>query len=314
VAQAQAVLTKGASFHGGDTVSVNDSAANLLGADASLGVMLTKGVDSFITTDVISKAQYDSLVGFTGGAAGSLVLPVVSISDDEAGVASIAGGDVVYKFTFDSVVTNFTESDVTVTNGTAGTLVASDVQGEVGKVFTMAVTPTPGFDGVMSLTVANATSDDQVVDTLISTAVVLDLTSDSANTTDNLTNVALSTFAVSFNANRAELGDTIQVLKGSAVLGSVVLTQAHLDAGTVNVTLTTALTPGANALVAKHLDVAGNNVMSSGLTVQFDATAATLTLPALADDTSCAAAVTISLYCRTPPLSWAVSALMVGAR
>jgi hypothetical protein len=290
---ASAALAKSLTFYAADTVVINASAAALLAKGADLGLMRTMGVDSFITTDVVSAAEYLSLVGFTG-AAGSLDLPVVSITNDEAedSVANIAGGDVVYTFTFDRVVTNFTASDVAVTNGTVGALVPSTVAGEEGKVFTMAVTPNPDFDGVMSLTVANATSDDQVVDTLISTAVALDLTSDSANTTDNLTNVALSTFAVSFNANRAELGDTIQVLKGSAVLGSVVLTQAHLDAGTVNVTLTTALTPGANALVAKHLDVAGNSVTSSGLTVQFDATAANLTLPALVDDKLTAAEAT----------------------
>jgi hypothetical protein len=292
---ASAALVKSLTFYGTDTVVINASAAALLAKGADLGLMRTMGVDRFITTDVVSRAQYDSLVAFTEEA-DSLVLPVVSITNDEAenSVANIDGRDVVYTFTFDRVVTNFTASDVTVTNGTVGTLVESTVSGEEGKVFTMAVTPTPGFDGIMSLTVANAAQVDQVVDTRISTAVavVLDLTSDSADTTDNLTNVALSTFAVSFDASRAELGDTIQVLKGSAVLGFVVLTQAHLDAGTVNVTLTTALTPGANALVAKHLDAAGNSVTSSGLTVQFDATAANLTLPALVDDKLTAAEAT----------------------
>jgi hypothetical protein len=255
-------------------VTINASAADLLAAGPSLGQMRASGVDTFTTTDVISKAEYDILVTNTG-AAGSIVLPSVTITDDEANVANIAGGAVVYTFTFATPVTNFTASDVTVTNGTVGALVASTVPAEVGRVFTMAVTPTPGFDGNMSLTVANAASGNQAVDTLISTAVALDLTSDTgANTADDLTKTPLSTFEVTFNAARAEAGDTIEVIKGGVVLGTATLNGTTAAAGKVSVMLTTALTEGnTNSLTAKHSDAAGNAISSSSLAVTLDTVA-----------------------------------------
>jgi hypothetical protein len=88
----------------------------------------------------------------------------------------------------------------------------------------------------------------------------LDLTSDTgANTSDDLTKTPLSTFEVTFNAARAEAGDTIAVIKGGVAIGSVTLTDATAAAGHVSVTLTTALTEGnTNALTAKHSDAAGN--------------------------------------------------------
>jgi hypothetical protein len=281
---ASAALAKSLTFYGSDTVVINASAADLLANGADLGLMRNMGVDSFITTDVMSKAQYDSLVTYTG-AAGSIVLPSVTITDDESGVANIAGGNVVYTFTFDTVVTNFTAADVDVTNGTKGTLVPSTVAAEVGKVFTLAVTPTPGFDGNMSLTVANATSGNQAVDTLINTTFALDLTSDTgANTTDDLTKTALSTFAVTFDTAKAESGDTIEVVKGGVVLGSVTLNGSTAAAGTVAVTLTTALTEGnTNSLTAVHRDSVGNLMTSSALAVTLDTTLATPTVALTTD-------------------------------
>jgi hypothetical protein len=161
--------------------------------------------------------------------------------------------------------------------------VASDVQGEVGKVFTMAVTPNPDFDGVMSLTVANAVPVNQAVDTRISinTSVGLDLTSDTGvNTTDDLTKTALSTFNVTFSAARAESGDTIEVIKSGVVLGTATLDGTTAAAGMVSVTLTTALTEdNTNSLTAVHRDAAGNTVTSSSaLAVRLDTTLATPTL------------------------------------
>jgi Ca2+-binding RTX toxin-like protein len=271
---AASALAKALSYYGPDAVTINASAADLLAAGPSLGQMRASGVDTFTTTDVISKAEYDILVTNTG-AAGSIVLPSVTITDDEANVANIAGGAVVYTFTFATPVTNFTASDVTVTNGTVGALVASTVPAEVGRVFTMAVTPTPGFDGNMSLTVANAASGNQAVDTLISTAVALDLTSDTgANTADDLTKTPLSTFEVTFNAARAEAGDTIEVIKGGVVLGTATLNGTTAAAGKVSVMLTTALTEGnTNSLTAKHSDAAGNAISSSALAVTLDTVA-----------------------------------------
>ena len=61
-------------------------------------------------------------------------------------------------FTFDEVVSGFVAGDVTVSNGVLGTLTASAVQSEVGKVWSAPVTP--NGDGDVDVTVlANAVTD-----------------------------------------------------------------------------------------------------------------------------------------------------------
>ncbi len=62
--------------------------------------------------------------------------PSITITDDESSVANIAGGDVVFTFTFDEDVTGFEESDVIVTGGSKGAFVSvSDTE------YTLVVTP-----------------------------------------------------------------------------------------------------------------------------------------------------------------------------
>jgi VCBS repeat-containing protein/ELWxxDGT repeat protein len=108
-------------------------------------------------------------------------------------------------------------------------------------------------------------------------AVTLDLlaSSDSgSSTTDNLTNLALSNFAVAFDATKAQTGDIVEVRKGNTVLGSTILSAAQISAGIANVALTTALTNGSNTLTAVHRDAAGNSIIgSSTLAVNLDTTA-----------------------------------------
>ncbi len=72
-------------------------------------------------------------------------LPTLTITDNKASGA--ASGPVTYTFTFSEAVKNFTADDIIVANGSKGTLVASTVEGEVGKVFTMVVTPPAGAEG-----------------------------------------------------------------------------------------------------------------------------------------------------------------------
>ena len=42
----------------------------------------------------------------------------VTITDDEAGTANIAGGSILYTFQFSETVTGFDAADITVVNGT----------------------------------------------------------------------------------------------------------------------------------------------------------------------------------------------------
>src|SRR5439155_403115 len=67
-----------------------------------------------------------------------------------AGTANIAGGDVVYTFTFSEAVNGFAASDVAVVGGTKGAF--TGVDGDT--VFSLTVTPTANFEGNLTVDVA----------------------------------------------------------------------------------------------------------------------------------------------------------------
>ncbi|WP_429614826.1 Ig-like domain-containing protein [Synechococcus elongatus] len=85
--------------------------------------------------------------------AGELIIdttaPTVTITDDEPGTGNIAGGDIVYTFTFNEAVTGFTADDITVANGTKGTFTAVSP-----TEYTLVVTPDAGFEGNITVDVA----------------------------------------------------------------------------------------------------------------------------------------------------------------
>lgn len=108
--------------------------------------------------------------------------PTVVITEDESGVGNIAGADIVYTFTFSEAVTGFDATDVTVVNGTKGTFTAVS-----STVYTLAVTPTAGYEGNVTVDVAAGKADDaninpntvakqsvQVVDTKVPTLEISD--------------------------------------------------------------------------------------------------------------------------------------------
>ena len=68
--------------------------------------------------------------------------PTLTITDDEPGVANIAGGDVVFTFTFSHDVSGFTTDDVTVSNGTKGAFSSLSA-----SVYTLIVSPDQAFQG-----------------------------------------------------------------------------------------------------------------------------------------------------------------------
>ncbi|MDD5052210.1 MAG: Ig-like domain-containing protein [Sulfuricurvum sp.] len=74
----------------------------------------------------------------------------VIVSNDQGGVAAnIAGTSILYTFTFSDTVTGFTAGDITVAHGTPG--VFTQVS---GSVYTLAVTPTAGYEGNVTVDVA----------------------------------------------------------------------------------------------------------------------------------------------------------------
>lgn len=123
--------------------------------------------------------------------------PVLTITDDESGVGNIAGESITYTFTFDQSVTGFTADDVTVTNGTKGAFSGSE------GTYTLAVTPTAGFEGNVLVSVeqgaalnsgsaqSTAASSSQSVDMLAPTSLTLTLGADTGlDMTDNVTSNA----------------------------------------------------------------------------------------------------------------------------
>jgi large repetitive protein len=109
--------------------------------------------------------------------------------------------------------------------------------------------------------------------------VSLDLTSagDSGSSNiDNLTNIRRPTFTVSFDSTKAKVGDTIEIRRGTALLGATILTAEQASAGIVNITLPSNLGSGLNTLSAIHRDIAGNSITGTNpLAVTLDTTAPT---------------------------------------
>ena len=83
----------------------------------------------------------------------------VTITDDEAGTATIAGGSILYTFQFSETVTGFDAADITVVNGTQGTFTAVD-----GDTYTLAVTPLADFQGILAVGVAAGVAFDAAAD------------------------------------------------------------------------------------------------------------------------------------------------------
>ena len=164
------------------------------------------------------------LVDADGDAAGSSIgvtlnpatALTVTITDDEAGTANIAGGSILYTFQFSETVTGFDAADITVVNGTKGTFTAVD-----GDTYTLVVTPTAGFQGILAVGVGAGVAFDaavtpntaaalsvQAVDTLAPVAsIILD-----AITADNIVNAAEAggTVAVTGTVGGdVQVGDTV---------------------------------------------------------------------------------------------------------
>jgi plastocyanin len=178
------------------------------------------------STDPVNFDVPIQVVDSDGDAAGSSIgvtlstpvvgAPTVTISDDEPGTASIAGGSILYTFQFSETVTAFDAADITVVNGTKGTFTAVD-----GDTYTLAVTPMADFQGILAVGVAAGVAFDaavtpntaaalsvQVVDTLAPVAsIILD-----AITADNIVNAAEAggTVAVTGTVGGdGQVGDTV---------------------------------------------------------------------------------------------------------
>jgi hypothetical protein len=102
-------------------------------------------------------------------------------------------------------------------------------------------------------------------------------TSDSGSSSkDNLTSAPRPTMRVNLIASGMAAGGKVELMEGTTVLGTVKLTQSHMDAGYVDITSST-LTDGAHALSARLTNQPLNAVTSGTLTVTIDTVAPVVT-------------------------------------
>ena len=176
--------------------------------------------DNFVGTGSVSvtAGSYTDAAGHPGGAGSDTVAinlgnPTVTITDDEAGTATIAGGSILYTFQFSETVTGFDAADITVDSGTKGAFTPVD-----GDTYTLVVTPDAGFQGNLIVGVAAGVATDlagtpntaalsvQAVDTLAPSVVITD---DEAGTANIAGGTILYTFTFSQPVNGFAVADVV---------------------------------------------------------------------------------------------------------
>ena len=210
-----------------------------------------------------------SSIGVTLNPATALTL---TITDDEAGTANIASGSILYTFQFSEIVTGFDAADITVVNGTKGTFTAVD-----GDTYTLVVTPTAGFQGILTVGVAAGVAFDaaatpnaaalsvQVVDTL-APAVAVDIVEGSLN--DGVTG-SFVTFAFSEAPGASFTESDIQLSAGlTLVAGSLTMVDATHYTATVTANdgftgnATVSLVAGSYTDAALNLGLGGSDTVT----------------------------------------------------
>ena len=210
---------------------------------------------------IATLSNVNSLAGVTAITASDIVVYfepppalTVTITDDEAGRANIASGNILYTFQFSEMVTGFDAADITVVNGTPGTFTAVD-----GDTYTLEVTPMAGFEGILAVGVAAGVAFDaavtpntaaalsvQVVDTLAPVAsIILD-----AITADNV-------------VNAAEAGGTVAVtgtVGGDVRVGDDVQVGDDVEADIITLTVNGVAYTGTSTGGVFSIDVAGSDL------------------------------------------------------
>jgi hypothetical protein len=206
--------------------------------------------------------------------------PTVAITDDEPGVANIAGGDVTFRFTFSEAVTGFLADDVTVTGGTKGTFTALS-----GTVYTLAVTPAANSTANITVDVAEGVANDaagnpntaaaQAVQAVDTTAPVVVITDDEPGVANIAGGDVTFTFTFSEAVTGFVAGD-VSVTGGTkgtftAVSGTVyTLVVTPAANSTANITV--------NVAGAAAKDAAGNGNWAASAVQAVDTVAPTVTV------------------------------------
>ena len=127
--------------------------------DSGLEGNVTVAVDSAVATDAAGNLN---LAATTSVQAVDTKQPSVVITNDQSGTAS---GDILYTFTFSETVTGFSAEDVTVAHGTKGQFSGT------GTTYTLVVSPESGFEGDLSVSVAEAVAVDGVDNSNLASSV-----------------------------------------------------------------------------------------------------------------------------------------------
>ncbi len=278
-------------FDTSDVTVANGTKGAFTAVDAqtyTLVVTPDAGFEGNLTVDVAGSAATDMAGNANTAAAQSVqavdtLAPTVAITDDEGGVANIAGGSVTYTFTFSQAVTGFDASDVTVAHGTKGAFTAVDAM-----TYTLVVTPTPGFEGNMTVDVGTgaaidangnpstaATQSVQAVDTLAPAAPVISAIADDngSSNSDGITND--DTLIVS---GTAEAGASVELFLDGASVDTVTADGSGNWSVDINAAMG-ALPEATYALTAQATDVNGNvGALSGATSITIDTTNPTVVI------------------------------------
>ncbi|MCA3073844.1 MAG: hypothetical protein INH03_04730, partial [Rhodocyclaceae bacterium] len=288
-----------ATVAGDDTIGIGEQAAVISGtAEANATVSLTLGAGNtravtvdgsgnwaytLVAADITAMGQGPETISATArDAAGnssaqatrSIIVdtqPVLSITDDESGTANIAGGDVLYTFTFSEPVNGFGASGVTVSGGTQGTFTAIS-----SSQYTLAVTPTPDSVGLIAVSVPQgaatsvasgagnlaATAPSQAFDTQAPAAPVI-----SAVAGDNTVNAAEQGGTIS---GTAEANATVELTLGAGNVRTVTANGSGVWSYTLVAADITAMGQGAETISATARDAAGNTGAAGTRSITID--------------------------------------------
>ncbi len=254
----------------GDVTSgevVDLSAAGALGGGTAFSadtVSATASLDiAFIDAPVVSEAIADGISAAEAAAGVPVTLALTTST-------AVAGDSVELLLGDDSFAPPILK-EVTVADITAGEIVLTLPQGSLGVdgAKTLAAKLIRGGDGGSFV----SSSIQVVLDTQAPDAPVLTLESASdtgVRDSDGLTNDSTPTLRITLPAGIVA-GDRVDVLVGTAVIGSTTVTEADVTAGGVDFTMPSALSDGPTNIGARITDEAGNvSELSEELTVVVD--------------------------------------------
>ena len=262
-AQTTAQLSTGTAAGGTDPNNVYVIAFN---SDTARGEIWydTDWDDAAGRVQIATLSNVNSLAGVTAITASDIVVYsepppalTVTITNDEAGRANIAGGSILYTFQFSEMVTGFDAADITVVNGTPGTFTAVD-----GDTYTLEVTPMAGFEGILAVGVAAGVAFDAAVTPNRAAALSLQV----VDTVAPVASIILDGITADNVVNAAEAGGTVAVtgtVGGDVRVGDDVQVGDDVEADIITLTVNGVAYTGTSTGGVFSIDVAGGDLAAA---------------------------------------------------